>query len=120
MEPQEGAESLKGALWLRPLRAASGFPQGDPHNWLSIAISTPLRQSGVPSQSLWLFRRTCSIPVGSFSVLLCCSGEVWNHFLLEERTKALWLPAPGTSIHPWVPCRQVEQSLKDIEKALSG
>uniref|UniRef100_A0A8C2NG43 non-specific serine/threonine protein kinase n=1 Tax=Capra hircus TaxID=9925 RepID=A0A8C2NG43_CAPHI len=30
VEPQEGAESHKGALWLRPLRAALGFSWGTP------------------------------------------------------------------------------------------
>lgn len=114
VEPQEGAESHKDTLWLRPLRAALGFSQGDPHDWPSVAICTHLRGSlASPPRAFGCLAELALSQLAPF--LFCCAaaGEVWNHFLLEERTKALWLPAPGTSIHPWVPCSQVEQSLKE-------
>lgn len=62
--------SQKGALWLSPLRAALGFPRGTPTMAVCSHLHPPPRQSGAPSQSLWLFSRTCSTLVGSFSVVL--------------------------------------------------
>lgn len=71
---------------------------GEPHSRPSVAIYTHLRGSPAsPSTALgWLTGLAIS-PVNSFSVLFCWG--VWNHFLLEESTKASRLPAPGTSIH---------------------
>lgn len=105
VEPQEGAESHKDTLWLRPLRSSFRILLGPPRQ-PSVAICTHLRGSLASPPRAFGCLAELALSQLAFSVLLCCSGGGLEPLSARGEDQAPGLPAPGTSIHPWVPCSQ--------------